>query len=343
MDKNRVVMGLSGGVDSAVTARLLQEQGYEVYGHWLDIGLGSRADAEAVAAKLGIPFSVGDIRGALEELVCKPFEEDYLAGRTPIPCARCNPAVKFPALFRRAEEVGAYYVATGHYARILRDETGEAFLYRGESSKDQSYMLARLPKANLDRILFPLGSFEKTQVRALARQYGIPVAEKPDSMEICFIPDQDYAAWIEARGPTPPPGNFVDGQGRVLGRHRGIHRYTIGQRRGLGIPAGHRLFVSQLRPETNEVVLSDGEDLYVQEAFCREINPLAPLRDGQEISLRLRHSKVTDPAVLHWAGDGVRLEIKTAARAPTPGQLAVFYDGDKVLGSGWIVKGGDAR
>lgn len=343
MNKNRVVMGLSGGVDSAVTARLLLEQGYEVYGHWLDIGLGSRADAQAVAETLGIPFSVGDIREDLEELVCKPFEEDYLAGRTPIPCARCNPAVKFPALFRRAEEVDAHYVATGHYARILRDETGEAFLYRGESSKDQSYMLARLPKAYLDRILFPLGSFEKTQVRELARQYGIPVADKPDSMEICFIPDQDYAAWIEARGHTPPPGNFVDNQGRVLGRHRGIHRYTIGQRRGLGIPAGHRLFVSALRPETNEVVLSDGEDLYVHEAFCREINPLAKLVDGQEISLRLRHSKVTYPAVLHWEGEAVRLDIKAAARAPTPGQLAVFYEGDQVLGSGWIVKGRESR
>ena len=340
MNKNRVVMGLSGGVDSAVTARLLLEQGYEVYGHWLDIGLGSRGDAEAVAKTLGIPFSVGDIRESLEELVCRPFEEDYLAGRTPIPCARCNPAVKFPALFQRAEEVGAYYVATGHYARILRDENGEAFLYRGESLKDQAYMLARLPKDYLNRILFPLGSFEKTHVRALAHGYDIPVADKPDSMEICFVPDQDYAGWIEARGHTPPPGNFVDAEGRVLGRHRGIHRYTIGQRRGLGIAAEHRLFVSALRPETNEVVLSDGEDLYVHEAYCREINPLASLADGQEISLRLRHSKVTYPAVLHLQGDGARLAIKTPARAPTPGQLAVFYDGDKVLGSGWIVKDG---
>ena len=343
MHKNRVVLGLSGGVDSALSARLLLEQGYEVYGHWLDIGLGSQADARSVAETLGIPFSVGDIRGDLEELVCKPFEEDYLAGRTPIPCARCNPAVKFPALFRQAEAVGAHYVATGHYARILRDEAGEAFLYRGDSSKDQAYMLARLPKAYLDRILFPLGSFEKTQVRELARQYGIPVADKPDSMEICFVPDQDYAAWIEARGHVPPPGNFVDGAGRVLGRHRGIHRYTIGQRRGLGISAEQRLFVSALRPETNEVVLSDGADLYVHEAYCREINALAPLRDGQEIDLRLRHSKVTYEALLYLEGDGARLEIKTAARAPTPGQLAVFYEGDKVLGSGWIVKDGGAR
>lgn len=188
-----VVLGLSGGVDSAVAARLLVEAGYTVYGHWLDIGLGGREAAEEVAESIGIPFSAGDIRQELETEVMAPFQRDYLAGRTPLPCARCNPTVKFPALFRRAEEVGAQFVATGHYARIRQTEHGPA-LCRGAHTNDQAYMLARLPRQWLGRLLFPIGGYEKIQVRELARGYGIPVADKPDSMEICFIP----------RGITPP-------------------------------------------------------------------------------------------------------------------------------------------
>ena len=198
--KPKVVLGLSGGVDSAVAACLLQEAGYEVYGHWLDIGLGGREEARSVADKIGIPFSAGDIRRALEELVCAPFAQAYREGRTPIPCARCNPTVKFPALFQRAREVGANWVATGHYARIIPDGAGEPRLCRGLPGNDQAYMLARLPAERLPHLLFPLGELEKPTVREKARALGLPVAEKPDSMEICFIPDGDYAAWLERRG-----------------------------------------------------------------------------------------------------------------------------------------------
>lgn len=334
--RGTVLLGLSGGVDSAVSATLLKQAGFEVHGHFLDIGLGGSHDAKLVAERMGIAFSTGDIRDELEQYVCKPFTLDYLAGRTPIPCARCNPTVKFPALLRAAEACNADFVATGHYARIVRDETGEAFLHRGRHTNDQSYMLARLPKEWLSRILFPLGEYEKTEVRGLAKDFGIPVADKPDSMEICFIPDGDYAAWLERRGETPPSGNFVTMDGKVLGKHKGIHHYTLGQRRGLGIAAEHRLFVSALRPETNEVLLSDGGDLFATKVFCCDLNLLAPIADGQSVGLRIRHSKTEYAATIHLTEQGAVLKLNTEARAPTPGQLAVFYDGDLVLGSAWI-------
>ena len=334
--RRKVVLGLSGGVDSAVAAHLLRKQGYEVHGYWLDIGTGSgRADAEAVAEQLGIPFSAGDIREELREKVMAPFRADYLAGRTPLPCALCNPTVKFPALFRRAEEVGADFVATGHYARILR-ENGRAYLHRGAHKNDQAYLLATLPGEWLPRLLFPLGDYEKTQVRALAEQFSLPVAAKPDSMEICFIPDGDYAAWLDRQGETLPPGDFVTADGTVLGRHKGLHHYTIGQRRGLGIPAEHRLFVSELRTADNTILLSDGSDLMARTVWGEGLNLLADLPDGAEVTVRLRHSKTETPARVYREGNGVRADLLTPARAPTPGQLAVFYDGDRVLGSAWI-------
>lgn len=335
--KPKVVLGLSGGVDSAVAAALLQEAGYQVYGHWLDMGLGGREAAETVAATMGIPFSAGDIREALEEKVCAPFAQAYREGRTPIPCARCNPAVKFPALFQRGREVGAELVATGHYARICPDETGASRLCRGTSANDQSYMLARLPQSWLDKLIFPLGEMEKSAARELARQFGLPVADKPDSMEICFIPDGDYAAWLDRRGQMPPPGDFVDAQGKVLGRHKGIHHYTIGQRRGLTISAPHRLFVSAIDPVENRVILSDGADLFADQVWCGGWHRLASLDEGATVTVRLRHSKVETPATLHFLGDeGVRLDLQVPARAPTPGQMAVLYRGEQVLGSGWI-------
>ena len=331
----KVVLGLSGGVDSAVAASLLQQRGYEVHCLWLDIGLGGGQDAEELAGRLGLPFAKADIREALEREVCAPFVADYLAGRTPLPCARCNPAVKFPALLAEADRVGARYVATGHYARVK-----DGVLYRGKPANDQAFMLSRLPKSILQRVIFPLGDYEKTQTRALAEELGLPVAHKPDSMEICFIPDQDYAAWLERRGATPPPGDFVDQSGKVLGRHKGIHHYTLGQRRGLGIPAEHRLFVSAIRPEENQVVLSDGADLYVDFVRGEEPNWIAmdALTGPMEVEVRLRHSKTAHPAVIAPnASGGVDIALQTPGRAPTPGQLAAFYRGDMVVGSAWII------
>ena len=334
MDK-RVVLGLSGGVDSAVTARLLLEQGYEVTGVYLDIGAGGSGaeDAAAVARELNMAFAVRSIADELECHVCKPFAEDYLAGRTPLPCARCNPTVKFPSLLAEADARGIQMIATGHYARVK-----DGNLYRGEPSNDQSYLLARLPRAILERTLFPLGDYEKTTVRALAVNYGIPVANKPDSMEICFVPDDDYAAWLEARGATAPPGNFIDKDGKVMGRHNGIHCYTLGQRRGLGVSGPHRYFVTAIDPVNNTVTLSDGGDLGRTEVVCADPNWLVEEVPTEPFAcqVRLRHSKRCD-AVTVYPDEGGRVVIRseTPLRAPTPGQLAVFYEGDRVLGSAW--------
>ena len=331
-----IVLGLSGGVDSAVAATLLQRQGFAVTGLYLDIGLGGsgREDAAAVADRLGIPLKIADIRQELEQEVCTPFAAGYLAGRTPLPCAMCNPAVKFPALFRLAEEIGAGYVSTGHYANV---ESG--VLKKGRPANDQSYMLARLTRAQLQQVVFPLGPYEKWQVRELARDFGIPVADKPDSMEICFIPSGDYAAWLEEQGFSTPVGNYVDNSGKVLGQHKGIHHYTLGQGRGLGVSGPHRYYVSAIRPETNEVVLSDGSDLGRDVVYGAQPNWLAidGLTGPMEVTVRLRHSRTEQEAVLSCEGKGIRLDMKTPARAPTPGQLAVFYQGDAVVGSAWIV------
>ena len=335
MGGKTVVLGLSGGVDSPWPPACSRSRATRSTGiGW--IGLGGREDAQQVAETSASLFrrryppgagGVGD----------GPLSWDYPAGRTPPPCARCNPTVKFPPV-PAGGGGGGDWVATGHYARIAAGPAGEPLLCRGAHTNDQAYMLARLPQHWLSRLVFPIGGYEKTQVRQLARDFGLPVAEKPDSMEICFIPDGDYAAWLEARGAVPPPGHFVDRTGRVLGRHRGIHRYTIGQRRGLGIPAAHRLFVSEIRPETQEVVLSDGTDLMADTVWGEDFNPLAPLTEGEELTVRLRHSKTETPARFYPEGTGGRLELLTPARAPTPGQLAVLYRGDWVLGSLWITR-----
>ena len=331
-----VVLGLSGGVDSAVAATLLARQGFAVTGLYLDIGLGGTGadDAAAVAHRLGIPLKIADIRQELEREVCAPFAAGYLAGHTPLPCAMCNPTVKFPALFRLAEEIGAKYVSTGHYANV---ENG--VLKKGRPANDQSYMLARLTRKQLQSVIFPLGNYEKREVRELAREFGIPVADKPDSMEICFIPSGDYAAWLEEHGFSTPEGNFVDKEGNVLARHKGIHHYTLGQGRGLGVSGPHRYYVSAIRPETGEVVLSDGTDL--GRDVVRGVQPnwiaVETLTEPMEVTVRLRHSRTEQEAVLSPEGDGIRLDMKTPARAPTPGQLAVFYQGEAVVGSAWIV------
>lgn len=338
--KPKVVLGLSGGVDSAVSARLLMEK-YDVTGLYLSIGpdAAGEADAAAVAATLGIGFRVGDISEALERHVKSDFADAYLHGRTPLPCARCNPLVKFPALLAVADELGADYVATGHYARTGRSPEGRALLRKGMPANDQSYLLSRLPQDILKRIMFPLGEFEKKHVRQLAENFGIPVAHKPDSMEICFIPDNDYAAWLDRRGAMPPAGDFIAPDGTVLGRHKGIHHYTLGQGRGLGVSGPHRYYVSKIDPDANTVTLSDGSDLMASSVLLTRPNWIAiPGIDGPtEVSARFRHTKNETVCTLIPQPDGnILAKCRTPVRAPAPGQLAAFYDGDTVLGSAWI-------
>lgn len=330
---NKLVLGLSGGVDSAVAAKLLIEQGFEVFGLYLDIaGEASREDAKAAAENLGIPLKIADISAALEEKVCRPFVEAYLRGETPNPCILCNPNVKFKTLLEYADNIGADYIATGHYARVI-----DGGLYKGKPDNDQSYMLCRLKKEQVERLKLPLGDYSKVEVRKLAESFGLPCAHKAASMEICFVPVKDYGAYIEARGIVPPEGNFVDESGKVLGRHRGIHRYTVGQRRGMGIAVGKRIFVSGIRPETNEVVLSDGEELFVNSVSVVDINWLVPQPEKFKAQVRVRHSKVSSLATVEPNGNKAQVIFDEPVRAPTKGQSAVFYIGHEVIGGGFIV------
>lgn len=330
----KVVLGLSGGVDSAVCARLLQQQGFEVYGLYMDIaGEGALRDAVETAKFLGVPLHIEDISDALEDHVCRPFTESYLRGETPNPCVLCNPAVKFRLLCGHADVIGAEFIATGHYAR-----TENGGLYRAKSSNDQSYMLCRLTREQVSRLILPLGCFEKEHTRALAESFGIPVAHKPDSMEICFIPDRDYIGWLSRRVEVPGPGDFIF-HGEKLGRHEGIHRYTVGQRRP-GLFDGRKLYVSELRPETNEVVLALWEELFTTRVRARDFSWLVdvPATPGRG-SVKVRHTKWECPecSFTPTPDGGVDIISDEPLRAPARGQAAVLYDGERVLGGGFIV------
>ena len=330
----KVVLGFSGGVDSAVSAALLRRAGWEVCGLYLDnTDENARRDAVETAAFLNIPLEILDVRAELEEKVCAPFCQSYLRGETPNPCILCNPSVKFRALLETADRLGAEAVATGHYARA---EGGA--LYKGRPSNDQSYMLCRLRREQLDRLVLPLGEMEKTETRALAERLGLPVAHKKDSMEICFIPDRDYVGWLSRRGELPGPGPFLL-HGRVLGEHAGIVNWTVGQRIP-GLYEGRKLYVSRIDAASNSVELAPWEELFKTELTARDFNwlvdePKGPVR----ASVRVRHTKWEEPACTAFPlPDGsVRIVCDAPVRAPAPGQSAVLYDGDKVLGGGFIV------
>ena len=328
-----IVLGLSGGVDSAVSARLLQRAGYRVHGLYLDIGTASaRADAEMAADTLGIDLRVQDISADLEREVCAPFAASYLRGETPNPCILCNPAVKFRALLAYADELGGVAVATGHYARA---EGG--CLYRGRPANDQSYMLCRIERAQLARLVLPLGGMEKTETRALAEALGLPVARKPDSMEICFIPDKDYCGWLSRRAPLPGPGVFRRA-GAEIGAHTGIHCWTVGQRIP-GLFDGEKLYVRSIHPETGEIEVCPDAELWQTEVTAADFHwlidpPAAPVHG----SVKVRHSRRAEaPCTAYPLENGaVRILCDVPVRAPAPGQSAVLYDGDRVLGGGFI-------
>lgn len=339
---NRVVLGLSGGVDSAVCAHLLREQGFEVYGLYMDVGLGGAGEAQQVADALKIPLYIADRRVQFEQYVCHYFIDEYQHARTPNPCVVCNRRVKFDVLCSYADEIGAQFIATGHYARIGHDASGRALLMRARSPKDQSYMLANLPRTVLERCIFPLGqAVDKAEVRALARESAIPVAEKKDSMDVCFIPDGDYAKWLAAHGAALPEGNFVDENGRVLGRHKGLHHYTVGQRKGLGIAASGRLFVHELRLDTNEIVLSLS-DVFRDQITVQGLNLCAPeyAQSGTfDCQVRVRYSKHSDQACVTIGADQTaQITFEQPVRAPAAGQFAVFYDNEIVIGGGFIAE-----
>ena len=330
---SRIVLGFSGGVDSAVSTMLLKNAGHEVFGLYMDnADDAARRCAEDAAEFIGIPLTVLDVKAELEENVCRPFTESYLRGETPNPCIICNPSTKFKNLIAEADRLGADLVATGHYART---ENGR--LMKGMPANDQSYMLCRLTRAQVRRAIFPLGGFEKAQVRAMAEDFGLPVAHKPDSMEICFIPDKDYIGWISRRTALPPEGSFIF-RGEVVGRHNGIHRYTVGQRRP-GLIDGRKVYISRINAADNTIELALWENLFKTEVSARDFNwlidrPDAPIR----ASVRVRHTKWETPkCTVYPEGGGVRIVCDEPVRAPAAGQSAVLYDGEYVLGGGFIV------
>lgn len=337
----KIVVGLSGGVDSAVCALLLKRQGYDVTGVFLDIGTGIGESAKAVADELGIGFKTVNIENRLDSLVVQPFIDAYLGGMTPNPCILCNPNVKFPALLRAADEIGAEYAATGHYALTDYDSSSGMFrLLASPGDNDQSYMLCRLGQDILSRVIFPLGQYSKSEVREIARENRLSVASKPDSMEICFIPDGDYAAFIARHRQIPPEGDFVDIHGNILGRHRGIHRYTQGQRRGLGVAAGRRMFVLRIEPEANRVVLSDEEDLTVSEICVNKLVwvSIKPPESATDANIKVRHTKRFYGGKIMPFGDTAKIIFDEPVRIPAAGQTAAFYRDNVVLGSGIILR-----
>lgn len=330
---SKVVLGFSGGVDSAVSAELLKKQGFQVYGLYMDnTDEAARLAAVTAAEQRGIDLKVIDVKAQLEERVCRPFTEAYLRGETPNPCILCNPALKFKRLLEYADAVGAELVATGHYARAAGGR-----IYKGRPANDQSYMLCRLTRQQAQRVLFPLGEYEKVQVRALAEELGLPAAHKPDSMEICFIPDKDYIGWLSRRAVMPPEGDFVF-HGQVVGRHEGIHRYTVGQRRP-GLIDGRKVYVSRIDPVSNRIALALWEELFQTEVTARDFNWLIePPRSPIRASVRVRHTKWENPACTATVdGDLVRIHCEEPVRAPAAGQSAVLYDGEQLLGGGFIV------
>ncbi len=359
---DRIVVGMSGGVDSSVAAALLVEQGHEVVGVTLKVwpwrepapGAGRFGsccspeavdDARRVARQLGIPYYLLDSEQEFGRAVIDRFAEAYALGRTPVPCVPCNREVKFGSLLRRARAWNALAVGTGHYARITRDErTGRQLLWRGrDHRRDQSDFLWPLDQAQLAAARFPVGHLDKEEVRARARELGLATADAPESQDICFIPDNDYRGFLRRRAPDAfQPGPIVDAEGRALGRHTGIVNYTVGQRRGLGIAGARPLYVTALDPVRNAVVVGEAADLEAEGVLAEDVNLIAveridaPLR----VEAKIRHSHVPAPATVHPAGPG-RLEVRfdTPQRAPAPGQSVVFYHGDLVVGGGVIAGG----
>ena len=388
---------MSGGVDSSTTAALLREQGYDVIGLSMQLWDYTRPestsgrseeelkksgtccsiddiyDARRVATYLNIPFYVVNFEKAFEKEVVLPFVQSYLAGETPIPCVRCNTFMKFDQLLTRAGQIGASTMATGHYARIRQNQgTGRFELLRGvDRNRDQSYFLFEMTQAQLGRVIFPLGEFPKTTVRAMAEKYHLPVFEKPDSQEICFIPSKDYGEFVEnylaetlagaeegiepapvtvsasahaSRQTSSPagivrPGEIVNEEGTVLGHHTGIHQYTVGQRRGLGVAVGKPLYVIQTDVENSRVVVGEPEGLLKQALIAHQLNwiSIEKLTSPIRVEAQIRSRHLAAPATVSLAEEGsVYVEFDEPQRAITPGQAVVFYEAENVIGGGWI-------
>ena len=354
----KVVVGMSGGVDSSVAAYLLKEQGYDVIGVTMQIwqdeepeheqenggccGLSAVDDARRVAAALDIPYYVMNFKKEFKENVIDYFIDEYLHGRTPNPCIACNRYVKWESLLRRSMDIGADYIATGHYARIEKLPNGRYSLKRSATlAKDQTYALYNLTQEQLARTLMPVGEYSKDEVRQMAEKINLRVANKPDSQDICFVPDGDYAGFIERTLDAElPTGNFVTLDGKVLGKHKGITHYTVGQRKGLGLALGYPAFVIEIRPETNEVVIGTNEDSMSNYVRANKLNfmSIPDLTEPMRVFAKIRYNHKGAWCTIEKTGeDEVLCTFEEPQRAITPGQAVVFYDGDYVLGGGTII------
>jgi len=358
LDKNKVVIGMSGGVDSAVAAYVLKEQGYEVIGITMKLweedeenyaedyggccSLSSVEDARLVAEKLEIPFYVINYNEQFIETVVDNFIDEYLSGHTPSPCIRCNKYIKFDELLKTAHSLGAYYVATGHYGIVGYNEELDRYTISKsqEKRKDQTYMMYSLSQEQIKHTLMPLGVFEtKEEVRQIAEREDLIVARKNDSQELCFVIDDDYARFVKEHTLKPiPKGKFIDTKGNVLGEHQGIVYYTVGQRKGLGITFGKPMYVVEIRPKTNEVVLGDNADVFRSELIAKEVNFITfeKLEEPYRCEGKVRYSSKTSPCTLYMMDNKVKVVFDEPQRAVTPGQAVVFYDGELLVGGGII-------
>ena len=363
-----IAVAMSGGVDSSTVAAMLRAEGHNVVGLtmqlWNQRRLAGREgmpeavtgrccslddvyDARRVAETIGIPYYVVNHEDRFERDVVRPFVEEYLSGRTPIPCSLCNNHLKFDQLLVVAQQIGAEAVATGHYARVEFDAPTARWLLKRptDRSKDQTYFLFGLTQEQLSRTLFPLGGMTKPEVRELARQHGLALAEKPDSQEICFVPGGDYKRFLDAylaeQGDSLPDtsGELVTTDGRVIGEHTGIHNFTVGQRKGLGVATGSPLYVLQIKGDQRQVVVGEPENLYSKTLVAKRTNLISvdDLHAAMRVSAKIRHRHEPAPATIEkTASDQILVTFDEPQRAVSPGQAAVFYDGDVVVGGGWI-------
>jgi tRNA-specific 2-thiouridylase len=351
MGKKKVMVAMSGGVDSSVTAALLLEEGYDVAGVTLKLwpGMSENAirDAGRVAETLGIPHHVLDLSAEFRKKVIEYFTGEYMCGRTPNPCIICNRHIKFGALLEYALSKGMDLMATGHYATVCFDEeTGRYIIKKAKfPEKDQTYVLYRLTQPQLARILLPLGEYSKNEIRQIAGKIGLVVASKAESQEICFIPDNNYSGYIQKNVDGQiEPGNFIDTKGNIIGRHKGIINYTIGQRKGLGIAFGKPMYVVGIDADRNNVVLGDETEVYSESLIASDVNfiSISSLEGEKRVKAKIRYSaKEADATIIPYGQEEVKVVFDSPQRAITPGQSVVFYDGNVVVGGG-IIKSSSA-